>query len=119
FRIGRGGVSEPARGFTLGSLPGNRATDLQSFWAANYTAPDSAGLRWSLGGTRHAFLVQLGPTVRSVSLAMFGASDDPKSPHYSDQSRLVGQARLHSNFFEPAELADSVVTSRTMVTAPR
>ena len=119
FRIGRGGVSEPARGFTLGSLPGNRATDLQSFWAANYTAPDSAGLRWSLGGTRHAFLVQLGPTVRSVSLAMFGASDDPKSPHYSDQSRLVGQARLHSNFFEPAELADSVATSRTMVTAPK
>lgn len=116
FRIGRGGVNAPARGFTLGALPGDRATDLQSFWAATYTPADSAGIRWSLGGTRHAFLVQFGPTIRSVSMAVFGASDDPKSPHYSDQSLLVGQARLHSNFFEPAELADSLATSRTMAT---
>jgi acyl-homoserine lactone acylase PvdQ len=116
FRIGRGGVSEPARGFTLGTLGGVRGTDLQSFWAAIYTPPDSAGYRWSLGGTRHAFLVQLGPKVRSVSLAVFGASNDPKSPHYSDQSRLVGQGRLHSNFFEPDELADSLSTTRTMAT---
>jgi acyl-homoserine lactone acylase PvdQ len=114
FRIGRGGVSEPSRGFTLGTLAGDRLTDLQSFWAAIYTPPDSAGLRWSLGGTRHAFLVQLGPKVRSVSLALFGASDDPKSPHYSDQSHLAGQGRLHSNFFEPDELADSLRTSRTV-----
>jgi acyl-homoserine lactone acylase PvdQ len=116
FRIGRGGVSEPSRGFTLGSLPGDRATDLQSIWAAIYTPADSAGYRWSLGGTRHAFLVQLGPRVRSVSLAMFGASDDPKSPHYSDQSHLAGEGRLHSNFFEPEELADSVTASRVMET---
>ncbi len=116
FRIGRGGVSEPARGFTLGTLAGDRATDLQSFWAAIYTPPDSAGYRWSLGGTRHAFLVQLGPRVRSVSLAVFGASNDPTSPHYSDQSRLVAQGRLHSNFFEPDELADSVSTRRTEAT---
>ena len=119
FRIGRGGVSEPARGFSLGSLPGERVTDLQSFWSAGYTAADSAGIRWSLGGTRHAFLVQLGPTIRSVSLAVFGASDDPTSRHYSDQSRMVGEARLHSNFFEPAELADSLAASRMMVTGSR
>jgi acyl-homoserine lactone acylase PvdQ len=117
FRIGRGGVSEPARGFTLGAMSGDRATDLQSFWAATYTPADSAGRRWSMGGTRHAFLVQLGPRIRSVSLAVFGASDDPKSPHYSDQSRLVGAGQLHSNFFEPDELADSLSTSRTMATA--
>jgi acyl-homoserine-lactone acylase len=116
FRIGRGGVSEPARGFTLGTLAGAPATDLQSLWAAIYTPPDSAGYRWSLGGTRHAFLVQLRPRVRSVSLAVFGASNDPKSPHYSDQSHLVGQARLHSNLFEPDELADSVSSIRTMAT---
>ena len=116
FRIGRGGVSEPARRFTLGTLAGERTTDLQSLWAAIYTPPDSAGYRWSLGGTRHAFLVQLGPRIRSVSLAVFGASNDPKSPHYSDQSRLVAQGRLHSNFFEPDELADSVSTRRTVAT---
>ncbi|MFN0181567.1 MAG: penicillin acylase family protein [Gemmatimonadales bacterium] len=116
FRIGRGGVSEPSRGFTLGTIGGDRATDLASFWAASYTPPDSAGTRWSLGGTRHAFLVQLGPRVRSVSLAVYGASDDPKSPHYSNQSRLVARGRLHSNFFEPDELADSVITSRTVAT---
>jgi acyl-homoserine lactone acylase PvdQ len=116
FRIGRGGANEPARGFTLGPVAGDFETDLQSLWAAIYTPPDSAGRRWSLGGTRHAFLVQLGPRVRSVGIAVFGASDDPKSPHYSDQSRLVGQTRLHSNFFEPDELVDSVSSSRTMAT---
>ena len=114
FRIGRGGVSEPARGFTLGTLGGDRTTDLQSFWAAIYTPPDSTGLRWSLAGTRHAFLVQLGPRIRSVSMALFGASDDPKSPRYSDQSHLTGQGRLHSNFFEPDELADSLSASKTV-----
>ena len=116
FRIGRGGVSEPARGLTLGSIAGDRNTDFQSFWAAIYTAPDSAGQRWSLGGTRHAFLVQLGPRIRSVSIAVFGASDDPKSPHYSDQSRLVARGLLHSNFFEPNELADSVSARQTITT---
>ena len=118
FRIGRGGVNEPSRGLTLGSLSGDRVTDFQSFWAAAYTPPDSAGQRWSLGGTRHAFLVQLGKRIRSVSLAMFGASDDPKSPHYSDQSHFVAQGQLHSNFFEPDELADSLSSSRTMTTKP-
>ena len=116
FRIGRGGVSEPARGLTLGTIAGDRNTDFQSFWAALYTPPDSAGQRWSLGGTRHAFLVQLGKRVRSVSIAVFGASDDPKSPHYSDQSHLVGRGLLHSNFFEPDELADSVSAKRTIAT---
>jgi acyl-homoserine-lactone acylase len=116
FRIGRGGVNEPSRGFTMGNLPGAPGTDLQSFWAAIYTPADSAGQRWSLGGTRHAFLVQFGKRIRSVSLAQFGASDDPSSPHYSDQSRLVGQGGLHSNFFEPDELADSLRSSRTVST---
>ncbi|MGE0556163.1 MAG: penicillin acylase family protein [Gemmatimonadales bacterium] len=116
FRIGRGGVNEPARGFSIGPVSGDRSTDLQSFWSAIYTPPDSAGYRWSLAGTRHAFLVQLGRKVRSVGLAVYGASNDPKSPHYSDQSRLVGQGLLHSNFFEPDELADSLATSRTMPT---
>ncbi len=116
FRIGRGGVGEPSRGFTLGPVSADRATDLQSFWAAIYTPPDSTGIRWSLGGTRHAFLVQLGPTVRSVSMAVFGASDEPRSPHYSDQSRLVGRGALHSNFFEPSELADSLVVTRILTT---
>jgi acyl-homoserine lactone acylase PvdQ len=118
FRIGRGGVNEPSRGFTLGNLPGAPGTDLQSYWAAIYTPPDSAGLRWSHAGTRHAFLVQFGRRIRSVSLAMFGASDDPKSPHYSDQSHFAGQGRLHSNFFEPDELADSLLSTRTMTTKP-
>jgi acyl-homoserine-lactone acylase len=116
FRIGRGGVSEPSRGFSMGNIPGTPGTDLQSFWSSSYAPPDSAGLRWAQGGTRHAFLVQFSTRIRSVSLAQFGASDVPTSPHYSDQSRLVGQGRLHSNFFEPDELADSLSSTRTMTT---
>ncbi len=116
YRIGRGGTSEPARGFTLGSISGDRTTDLQSLWASFYTQPDEAGLRWSLGGSRHAFLVQLAPTIRSFSLASFGASDDPTSLHYSDQSHLFGPGQLHSNFFEPDELAESLSSTRTMKT---
>jgi acyl-homoserine lactone acylase PvdQ len=116
FRIGRGGTSEPSRGFTLGQLPGNPVTDFQSLWAAFYTPADEAGLRWSRGGSRHAFLVQLGPIIRSFSLASHGASDDSTSSHYSDQSHLIGQGRLHSNFFEPDELAGSLSSTRTMST---
>lgn len=117
FRIGRGDTSAPSHGYSLRRLPAAPAhTDAASLWAANYDGPDENGYRWSRGGSRHPFLVQFTKPIRSYSLAVFGASDVPNSPHYSDQSERVAGEGLHSNFFEPEELAGVVRSARTMRT---
>jgi len=117
FRIGRGGASAPSRGFSLYPLAGDPANTIAiPLWSAGYSGPDEDGLRWSGGGSRHPFLVQFTKPIRSYSLAVFGASDDPNSPHYSDQSVRVAGEGLHSNFFEPAELKSAVESVRTVET---
>lgn len=117
FRIGRGGTSSPSHGYSLRRLPAAPAhTDAVSLWAAYYGGADENGYRWSRGGSRHPFLVQFTKPIRSYSLAVFGASDVPNSPHYSDQSVRVAEEGLHSNFFEPEELAGVVRSVRTVPT---
>jgi acyl-homoserine-lactone acylase len=117
FRIGRGGASAPSRGFSLYPLAGDRANTVAvPLWSAGYSGPDEGGLRWSGGGSRHPFLVQFTKPIRSYSLAVYGASDDPNSPHFSDQSVRVAGDGLHSNFFEPSELASAVESARTIET---
>jgi acyl-homoserine lactone acylase PvdQ len=118
YRIGRGGVSAPSRGFSLGPLAGDPANTIAiPLWSAGYTPPDEDGYRWSGGGTRHPFVVQFTQPIRSVSVAVYGASDDPNSPHFSDQSALVADKGLHSNFFEPSELAHAVTSVQTLTTS--
>jgi acyl-homoserine lactone acylase PvdQ len=118
YRIGRGGVSAPSRGFSLGPLAGDPANTIAiPLWSAGYTPPDEDGYRWSRGGTRHPFVVQFTQPIRSVSIAVYGASDDPNSRHFSDQSALVADKGLHSNFFEPSELAHAVTSVQTRTTS--
>jgi acyl-homoserine lactone acylase PvdQ len=47
--------------------------------------------------------------VRSWSVAPFGQSDNPASPHYADQAeKLFSPGRLKPTWFDPAELAGNV-----------
>jgi acyl-homoserine-lactone acylase len=117
FRIGRGAVSAPARGLTL--LPGaddkSGETEFGSLWGANYTK-GADGNYHAQGQTRFPFLVQFTTPIRSLSVTAYGVSDDPKSPHYSDQSQHMGDGNLHSNFFDSADLAGAVQLSATLKT---
>ena len=119
FRVGRGGESAPSHGFALppvnaiynGAPEGGR---IIGHWTSAYRLGDD-GRYWAAVGTRHPFLVQFTNPIRSYSLAVFGASDDSASQHYSDQSQLVATG-LRSNLFNPEELAPAVKSSKTYET---
>jgi acyl-homoserine-lactone acylase len=55
---------------------------------------------------RVPFVVAFHPdgTLTSHSVFLPGISDDPASPHYDDQMRLVGQKVMHDNDFELTDL---------------
>jgi acyl-homoserine lactone acylase PvdQ len=72
--------------------------------------------RRAFTGPRSAFTVTLGPQVHSFAVALWGASENPKSPHYNDQSRLASERRLRSNWFEPQELAAHITSSQLLST---
>ncbi len=46
------------------------------------------------GGTSFIMIVELGEEVRSWSLLPFGNSENPQSPHFSDQAPLFSQGKL-------------------------
>ncbi len=111
YRVGRGGVREPARGVALKFFTG-----MTSFFPTRF-APDGDGPgQIATAGARHPFIVQFTDPIRSMSAAAHGASDDPDSPHYSDQCALRGAGKLHSNFFSPEELAGVIESMQTFNT---
>ncbi|MGY8985972.1 MAG: penicillin acylase family protein [Sphingomonadales bacterium] len=108
YRIGRGGVSEPSHGFSK--------ENLITLWSTSYSEPDENGFRWAWRGSRHPFLVQFTQPIKSYSLAVFGASDNINSPHFSDQSSGVVGEGLHTNYFEPSELEKETISKKTHYT---
>ncbi len=56
--------------------------------------------RYGVAGASYVSVVEFGPTVRGLSIHVFGASGDPTSPHYSDQSPLYARGE-----FKPAWLS--------------
>jgi acyl-homoserine lactone acylase PvdQ len=53
-----------------------------------------------------------------LAISFYGQSDDPASPHYSDQAELLGQAELKPNYFDVRELEGALASSRTLDTGP-
>jgi len=111
YRVGRGETREPSRGAAL--LLG---MGMITFFPTGYGPDGDSGNSVAGGGSRFPLLVQFTDPIRSVSAAAYGASDDPASPHYSDQSALRGGGTLRSNYFNPDELAAAIESLRTMDT---
>ena len=111
YRVGRGDVREPSRGTALMTGQG-----MISFFPSAYAPDGDSGSYLSVGGARFPFIVQFTDPLRSMSAAAYGASDDPESPHYSDQSVLRGPGELRSNYFNADELAGVVQSSETVET---
>jgi len=71
------------------------------------TAELDGKVYYGRGGQSWTQVVQLRPgAVRSWSVTPLGQSDDPASPHYTDQAeKLFSTGRLKPTWFDPAELA--------------
>ena len=52
--------------------------------------------------------------VRSFSSLALGQSNDPQSPHYSDQARLMSERRLKPTYFNKEDLMKHVVSKKIL-----
>jgi acyl-homoserine lactone acylase PvdQ len=112
YVTGRGKVTAPGRGRAFYGA-GNEAALLANY----YGPPGPDGRRRHYGGTRAPFLVGFGKPLRSFSLALYGQSDDPVSPHYADQSSLLAERILKPNYFDALQLEGALASARTLDTA--
>ena len=110
FRIGRGGGSWPIGGVKF--YPGGQeVTTLRAMLAGD---PDSRGIRWVYAGQRQPVLSILTNPIQSFTSAPYGQSDNPESPHYSDQARLLSERRLKPAYFNKADLMNHVSFKTTL-----
>lgn len=118
FRVGRGSVSTPSSGINLvlrgppgSAFPGGlNFMQLAAPQANTYAGWLDGCRRERNGGTRAPMLVGFGEPLQSFSLLAFGMSDDPASPHFSDQSLLAGREQLRPNFFDAVALRDNLTS---------
>ena len=59
-------------------------------------------------GWGHLMIVEEGPPKRVWSLLPYGQSEDPKSPHFNDQTKLHSQRKVKRFWFSPAEILQHV-----------
>lgn len=84
----------------------------------------SAGMEdgvWSgHGGQNWVQLIQFKPgAVRSWTVTPYGQSDDPQSPHFTDQAeQLFSPGKLKPTWFQPAELEGHIESTETLTYEP-
>lgn len=88
-RIRRGPRDEPLPGATTGE---------PIFVASDYVYDEGQWL--ATYGYGFAMVVQFGAVPEAASVSPFGASDNPRSPHYADQLNLLLEKRLKRTRFQ-------------------
>lgn len=88
-RVGRGGVDLP--------VGGGHLLDAASLRALFFAVDAKTGKERLIGGQRVPFIVHFSAAgAQSYAQTLWGVSDDPASPHYSDQARFASAKTLRA-----------------------
>jgi acyl-homoserine-lactone acylase len=55
--------------------------------------------RYAVVGSSYMASIEFGDRIKTASLLQYGASGDPKSPHFFDQAKLLSERRLKEAWF--------------------
>ncbi|MDZ4859607.1 MAG: penicillin acylase family protein [Candidatus Hydrogenedentes bacterium] len=103
FRAGRGDASWPSGG------GGDRELDMTTLRNVSYSQERDDHTRWGRSGQTSTEIVVLSKPIKSWTYVPLGQSDDPKSPHYSDQAeKLFTKGILKETWWTPDALSKNI-----------
>ena len=87
------------KSFPLAGEGGHFGSFRVTFWN-----PPEKGKYRAMGGDSFVMVVEFTDPIKAFTITPYGASDDPKSPHFSDQSELFSKDQMKPAWFSEKDI---------------